>query len=1213
MHVKSLEVFGFKSFVDRVIFGFEQGITAIVGPNGCGKSNVVDAFRWGMGEQSPRRLRGKGMEDVIFAGSEQRAPVGMSEVVITFDNSDGSAPLAFSAFQEIEITRRLYRSGDSEFQINKVPCRLRDVLDFFRDTGIGTRGYAMVEQGRIAEIVSARPEERRILIEEAAGISKYKARRREAERKLEATEQNLLRVSDILGEIKRQISSLERQAKKAARFKRLRETQRLLELSIARDERVDLTELITENRRKSQDFSDSLSGFEAQLSRREASLEQHRVDLEERERTVMIESEKLFVLRAEIKEFEGRISYGRRERASLAESLESRKRESATLGAQLEEATENLDRQADELRSITAALDLDDKAIKVAEAEALQAENRLRGIESDREEVNRALVDHLTLIARSEDRAASLTDRREEIDRRVRSSDERYEVHQSEKNRIDGNQKTLETGLRNLLSERDALMRRSLDLSTRQTAIGSQVRDLGQELREKRELRETKRSRLQSLSELIERREDLGSAARYLLSDEGTERFGLKGLLRDVLEIDRGYERAVEVTLSGAAEAVVMESSEVALTAMEALGAAEAGRGVFVVNEAHRAGDLDSIPLGVPLIDKVRAMPGNEALVSRLLHGVSCVDSLQEPVRSYGTRPPCTFVTPSGDMLSTDGVLRGGGDGGDSGVLARVGEVRELEVEVQQLEKEVVACESSLEAAEQEAALIVDQVENLRNRHHTAALAVASHEKDLEQSRDQLKAIGEAQEDHVAARASLLSELEIIEREKSELEQVLSNTRQQRLARQSELDKLGVQIGSASRELGRMNTVVTECRVQQRNRVDIRERVESALSVTQNSVEELRRWIEQRAEDVRSDTSRREELAREIDDCERGLSVQLSAEEVARREAEDKREAFEGSAAEVRDLEGAAREDRQAVNSKREELQRSQLEAQENQLRLEHLENGIRDRWHLELAHWVAPNFSNVENSLPRTEDEGVREGSELESEEGLDRQEVAKNAELLRQDGSTRRRELEDIRRKVESVGQVNLGAIEEHEELRERNRFLTGQKEDLEHSVAQLREAISRINRTSRKRFRETFEAVKDKFELNFPRLFRGGKASLSLSESEDVLDAGIEIMAQPPGKKLQSVNLLSGGEKTMTALALLISVFQVRPSPFFLLDEVDAALDDANVGRFNEMLAELASESQFLLITHNKKTIEVAKTLYGVTMEEKGVSKLVGVELG
>ncbi len=1212
MHVKSLEVFGFKSFVDRVIFGFEQGITAIVGPNGCGKSNVVDAFRWGMGEQSPRRLRGKGMEDVIFAGSEQRAPVGMAEVVITFDNSDGSAPLAFSTFQEIEITRRLYRSGDSEFQINKVPCRLRDVLDFFRDTGIGTRGYAIVEQGRIAEIVSARPEERRILIEEAAGISKYKARRREAERKLEATEQNLLRVSDVLGEIKRQISSLERQAKKAARYKRLRETQRLLEVSIAKEERDDLIELIERLSQKSQGLSDSLSGFEAQLSKKEASLEQHRIDLEERERTVMTESEKLFGLRAEIKELEGRISYGRRERASLAESIESRKRESTTLGSQLEEANENLDRQADELRSILAALDQDEKAIKTAEFEAKDAESRLRTVETDREEVNRVLVDHLTLIARSEDRVVSLVDRRDEIDRRVRSSDERYEVHQNEKRRIDGNQKTLETGLRNLLSERDSLMHRSRDLSIRQNTTGERIRDLSVKLREKRELRETKRSRLQSLSELIQRREDLGSAARFLLNDEQSARFGLKGLLRDVLEIDHGFERAVEVILSGADEAVVIENGERALNAMDALNVAKAGRGVFVLKDAHAGTVPAPVPMGVSLFEKVRAKPGNEALVSRLLQGVSCVESLEEPVKAYGASPPCTFVTPGGDILSEDGVIRGGGDGGESGVLARVGEVRDLEIELEELEREVSVCESALEEAEHEAASIADQVENLRNRHHTAALAVASHEKDLEQSRDQLKAIGEAQEDHVAARASLLSELEGNEQESRDLEAVLFTTRQERSARQNELDKLGVQIGSASRELGRMNSIVTESRVQQRNRFDIKQRVEGTLSVTQNGVDELRRWIEQRDEDVRLANLRREELAKEIEECEGALTGQLSAEEAARRESEDKREAFEGSAAEVRALEEQARADRQAVNSKREELQKSQLEAQENQLRLDHLEIGIRDRWHLELAQWMPPNFSNVGQIGVGIELEENPEGSDAESEEGLDRREAEKNAELLRQDSSTRKKELEDVRRKVESVGEVNLGAIEEHEELRERNRFLTGQKEDLEYSVAQLRDAISRINRTSRKRFKETFDAVKEKFESNFPRLFRGGKASLSLSESEDVLDAGIEIMAQPPGKKLQSVNLLSGGEKTMTALALLISVFQVRPSPFFLLDEVDAALDDANVGRFNEMLAELANESQFLLITHNKRTIEVAKTLYGVTMEEKGVSKLVGVEL-
>ena len=384
LHVKSLEIHGFKSFVDRVAFGFEDGITAIVGPNGCGKSNVVDAFRWGMGEQSPRRLRGKGMEDVIFAGSEQRSPVGMAEVVITFDTSDGQAPPAYAAFQEIQISRRLYRSGESEYLINKVPTRLKDVLDFFRDTGIGTRGYAIVEQGRIAEIVSARAEERRGLIEEAAGISKYKARRHEAERKLEGTEQNLLRVSDVLGEIKRQINSLERQARKAARFKRLRETQRLLELSLAYDERASLLEEIEISRKRAAELSDALTANEAKLSEKEASLEQHRVELAERERVVMSESERLFHLRSQIKDLEGRISYGRRERGSLLESSESRTREREQLEKQLRESEENLARLQDELRAVAAALEADGQAMAVAETEARGAEEALRGIEAQR-------------------------------------------------------------------------------------------------------------------------------------------------------------------------------------------------------------------------------------------------------------------------------------------------------------------------------------------------------------------------------------------------------------------------------------------------------------------------------------------------------------------------------------------------------------------------------------------------------------------------------------------------------------------------------------------------------------------------------------------------------------------------------------------------------------------------------------------------------------
>jgi chromosome segregation protein len=407
--------------------------------------------------------------------------------------------------------------------------------------------------------------------------------------------------------------------------------------------------------------------------------------------------------------------------------------------------------------------------------------------------------------------------------------------------------------------------------------------------------------------------------------------------------------------------------------------------------------------------------------------------------------------------------------------------------------------------------------------------------------------------------------------------------------------------------------------VQAGNRSEVRDRLRGTLARAESGATETRQWIQRREAEIRAAEERREALARSVDEAESGLADLLREEELARSGTEQKRDAYEQDAEQVRTLETQSRGLRIELESQRDEAQQAELGMREMELRLQHLDDGIRDKWSVELANWKVPTPA-LEAPAPQPPAASASEASpELQgSSDGNDeedrdaRREAREIAELVSLDATQRRARLGDVRKQVEAIGEVNLGAIDEHEELRERFRFLSEQKDDLESSVSQLRDAIGRINRTSRKRFRETFNAVNERFAVNFPRLFRGGKANLGLTESEDVLEAGIEIMAQPPGKRLQSVNLLSGGEKTMTAIALLVSVFQVRPSPFFLLDEVDAALDDANVGRFNEIVKELAEDSQFLLITHNKRTIEVSDILYGVTMEEKGVSKLVAVEL-
>ena len=1223
MRIKSLEIAGFKSFADRSVLVFQPGITGIVGPNGCGKSNVVDAMRWCMGEQAPRRLRGKGMEDVIFAGAEQRAAIGMAEVVLTFDNSDGRAPAAYAGYPEIQIARRLYRSGESEYLINKTPCRLRDIHDFFRDTGIGTRGYTIVEQGQIASIVSAKPEERRHLIEEAAGIGKYKARRQEAERKLEATEQNLLRVSDVLAEIRRQIASLERQAKKAARFKRLQARVRLLELSLAADDRRELLAEIADAERRLVALRDEVQAGDLRVAEREAELERARIELAERERAVVQSSEVLFALRSEIQQLESRIEYEQRERDTLAAARASREEERASLRAQLGAAQAEERAASEELAHLEAQLESERASLAEIEAQVREAGAALRRLEGERDALNPRLVEALTGIARAEDRIAALGERSAEIARRLRSTDEAIEVQQGEATRAGQEQKRLEEGLNNLLAERDRLMNALRQATLRHERAAAELRAATERLREARERASGRAARLASLREVLERAEDLGAGTRHLFEqgEEVRAAHGLRGLVRDVLEVEPAVERAVEAVLRERAEALVASGLEGALAALERVRGAGAGRAVLVVDPGE---DLPRatgfVPLGVPLLEHVRAQAGYEGVARALLGDVYLVDDLTEVRKVYGGGSlPARFVTPEGDVLGPDGVVSGGGEGG-SGVLARVREVRDLEREVGVLEAELATLEAARAAAEAELAQASDELDNLRNRHHTAALAVANHEKDLERSRERLKATLEAADGRTAERSELMAEAEALEVEREALVRRLEALRVERAEAQRALDALSARIGQAARESQRVEAVFTERRVEHAARAEKRDRLVEVRARALEAAREAESWIARREREIEEMEARRAQLAASSEEARARLAEKLREEDAARAAADQARDAFEAAAEAVRTREEEVRQLRAEGFARRERVQATELELHERRLRLEQIEQRVRDRWQVELADWSPPAPGDPLVAAPPVEDaseeqgaaEGAEasEGAEAEAAEpiGLSRS----DAEWVTRPREERIRHLEEVTRRMQSLGEVNVAAIEEHEELAERQRFLSEQKADLETTVAQLREAIARINRASRKRFRETFDAVNERFQQNFPRLFRGGKASLSLTESEDVLDAGVDILAQPPGKRLQNVNLLSGGEKTLTALALLVSLFQVHPSPFFLLDEVDAALDDVNVGRFNEIVREMSAQSQFLVITHNKATIEIADVLYGVTMEEKGVSKVVSVQL-
>ena len=1209
MRLKALEIHGFKSFVDKTVLRFREGITAIVGPNGCGKSNVVDAVRWAMGEQAPRRLRGRGMEDVIFAGSESRAPVGMAEVSLVFDTSDGGVPPPFGDYPEVRISRRLYRSGESEYLINKTQVRLRDVLDFFRDTGVGTRGYTIVEQGRIAEIVSMRPEERRLLIEEAAGISKYKARRREAESKIASTEQNLARVSDVLGEIRRQIGSLERQARKAARYKALREEMRLLDLSLAADDRRERVARIDEAETALEHLRDAVTALDARVAERELALRERRIHLAERERLLAEGSESLFALRARIVELESRIEFEQREREQLGLRAEEHAEELERLREQRAAAAAELERSRDELAALESASGAAAERLAAAEAEARDAATALRELERERERLAGLHLEAVTRIARAEDRVQSLEERRTALEQRLRSLDAEMEAHGVEAGEAGREEAGLEERLRELLEERDRLMNALRAALGRQEERADELQLLQESLQALREQRETARARLVSLRELLETGETLPPGTRHLLADPGRE--GVRGLLRELVEVDPGFERAAEAALGDRADALVVDSAARGLGLLRELARSAAGGAVlqFPLPEVHHPTGL--VPLGEPLLERVRPQPGVAGLVHELLAGVNVVEDLGEALEVYGNgRLPATFVTREGDLLRPDGLLVGGGDTGREGSLRRQREVHELDLEVAELDRQVRAEERRVRGAEAALSELREEIENLRNRHHTAALAVASLEGDLERQRERAKALVEAREARLAERRTRVAELARIDEELAGLGERLEADRAARARHQEALDAIGVRIAGATRALSRLEARATERRVEHAGRVERRDRLVAERERAEERLAQIEAFIGRREREIAEAGERREALAASLEEAREKLARALREEEAARVGHEERRDLFEREAGLVREIEKEISDLRADLARRKDEVAAEELELQKLRLGLEQLEERIRDRWGVDLAAWTPPpppggGEATAAGPTPSLAPEGS-------SEVGSEEEPPPVDLSVVRLPRAEREVRLAEVRRKLEALGEVNLAAIDEHEELRERYRFLSEQKADLEATLASLRDAIQRINRTSRKRFRETFEQVDARFREIFPRLFRGGRASLELTEAEDLLEAGIEIMAQPPGKRLQTVALLSGGEKTMTALALLVSLFQVHPSPFFLLDEVDAALDDANVGRFNEIVKEMADRSQFLVITHNKRTIEVADVLYGLTMESKGVSKVVSVEL-
>ncbi|HVR62081.1 MAG TPA: chromosome segregation protein SMC [Polyangia bacterium] len=1224
MKIKRIDICGFKSFVEKTSIAFPDPITAIVGPNGCGKSNIVDAIRWVMGEQSAKHLRGRAMDDVIFAGSESRGPTGMAEVSLTFDAralqaeaAPGGVPWGAVGPESVVVTRRLYRGGESEYLLNGVPSRLRDIVEFFLGTGVGSKAYAIIEQGRIGFIVSSRPDDRRGLIDEAAGITKYKAKKKAAERRMDSTRQHLLRVSDIIGEIETRLRSLRLQAQKAERYKRYKAELRDIELwSAAQRYLGHLAE--------EKSLREELAAVTAQhetsagtLAVDEVSVEAERLSVTEELAELNTAKEDLFALSNKAQLQTQRADHYEDEAESLAARAEAARAEITDLRARavqnadaiaaLETRLVELDREAEATR---ARYD-----VKAADHEGARA--ALTTARRELESCTGELASARARIARNEAEKGAAAARRDDLTSRLEAIAGEDVVSADRLAEVTGEATSLRASLDELRARREALAGRRKAEEARQAALRADVSRGELELETLREEAHRRRSRLASLVEIQDRYESFQKGVRAIMQQHREREgqgaaSGIRGVVADIVQPPPELETAVEAVLGERLGNIIVESHEVGVEAIEFLKTCSQGRSSFIPLGLRTApagtvlydasagvtieggGDApvmmpaalpETLPWpkgdGVrgPILELIGYDRQYDKVAGYLLGDVLVVENLQKAIALWReTRTDKTIVTLDGEVVDPHGVVTGGSrESATAGVLEQKREIRELEAVVARLDTDYQAALARHVDVKQQLGDVGRAIEELAAQLRSDDLGLVSQQKDLDrageevrrlsarrqqlaaQGEDLRRSLGDSERRHDEAAAALGHDWETV----GMAEARTGELRAQSLALAEQVDAL----------IGELTTLKIEAAQAQDRRVNAHatckrlgaERAEHesrAARLAQTIAEE-----ESRAEALRADASQlREEAAlwhaeaeaRAREHAERQGALEHRQGALARRDAE------------LRALRAEAARLGQTMG-------KLELRCQEATMR------------RTSLAEQVTGRYGDVMLG------------------------DVVTDYHMRPLVGEAEEKRMNELRGLIERMGEINLTAIEESEELQKRFDFLTAQRADLESAIGQLESAIEKINRASRKRFRETFDAVNVKFQEVFPRLFGGGRAYLQLSDDRDLLETGVEIIANPPGKKvMQNIELLSGGEKALTAVSLLFAIFLVKPSPFCLLDEVDAPLDEANVGRFNDVVREMTDRSQFIIITHNRRTMEIADRLCGITMEEPGVSKLVAVNL-
>ena len=1186
MKIKRLEIVGFKSFVDKTVIKFDHDVTGIVGPNGCGKSNVVDAIKWVMGEQAPNRLRGKAMDDVIFNGSESRGPHGFAEVSLTFDNTDGLTPPEYRDYPEITVSRRLDRSGRSDYLINRAPVRLMDITNLFLGTGVGRRAYSIIEQGRIGYIVSSKPADRRAMIEEAAGITKFKVRKRAAERKMDQTRQNLLRVGDILGELDKNLASLKRQAQKAERYKKYRAEVRDLELW---DSTFRYLDLFTESRVVSK-LLDARSaqedGVRTALRVREAELEAERAHVDGIGTDVERAQNEAYRLDNEVRVLEGHVQQSLdrllalQEREQLAErelgEVDGERRALAQEQGTLQSALQGLESAHSEAQAALAAQDqeLERRRMTVAEAEREVSQSRGRLGEAERRIVRAEAV-----VAGHEQRR---TEGRERLEK-LRAEREQLERTHIELKHEHG---ALHARLEGLRSGRQHTAAKKEDIERELAELREEIKRSDQSLERLRVELADKRSRLTSLRELQERFEGVGAGVRALLTSfapdtPSRQQHGLVGLVADRIRCPVEFTNALAGALGDRLQDVIVNEQDAGVAALNFLREQGEGRARLVpqnpkLPETALPGCPEHTDVVGRLADLVESAPDDHRLVKHLLRAFVVVKSLPVALELHRQGAEATLVTLDGEVVGPDGALTGGGgNDGAAHLLEMQRETRGLSGVVAELDAQLRSAVDRHGNLRRNIATRQAAIDTARTEAHDAELSILSADKDLRRVASESEAA--AQRAHQLAEEidQLTQSLRQADGEQSLATEEIASARQAQGEAERELSAAQAIYGQRQSSVEEQAARVTEVRVRAAQATERVERDRSALERLSRSITDLQEREARLRGDVAEGAREQGRLVAQVYGDRERLHDSVGLAMRAHESLGGQRERFEQARAGLGHAELQLKELRSQIDDVTGEVGNLTVRNRELSMQTQHLLDNVQERHRVDLRRELGAYH---DRALP---DEAMRQ----------------RISELLRL---------------IDRMGEINLMAIEEYEEKSERHRYLTDQKTDLEEALLKLDRAIRKMNKESRRMFKEAFVAVNERFKRIFPELFRGGRAELKLSDPNDLLESGVDIVAQPPGKKLGALELMSGGEKALTATALVFALFQYKPSPFCLLDEVDAPLDEANISRFAQAIRQMTDRSQFIVITHSKRTMEFTDVLYGVTMEQPGVSKLVSVEL-